>query len=101
MVELSSLKINSVLSILLLLIELLTLVKLTTLVKELLFIYILAGLTLVLFILKIKLIPIEGLVKFIILVVVKLIFIDSPAPLILLNYLAELPFIEFSSLKFF
>ena len=101
LVELSSLKINSVLSVPLLLVELLTLAKLTALVRELLFVYTLAGLALILFTLKVGLIPIEGLVKLITLVTAKPIFINSLVLLILFNYLAKLPFIKFSSLKLF
>ena len=67
--------------------------------EELLFIGSLAELTLVLLTLEVGLIPIEGLVELIILVVVELIFIDGPALLALLNYLAKSPSIEFSSLK--
>jgi len=98
---LSSLEINSSLLAPLLLIKLLTLVKLTTLVEELLFIGSLAKLTLVLLILKVRLIPIEGLVKLIALIAVEPIFVDSPAPLVLLDYLAKSPSMEFSSLKLF
>jgi len=49
--------------------------------------------------LTLGLIPIEGLAELVILVVAELIFIDGLAPLALLNYSAELPSIEFSSLK--
>ena len=87
LVELSFLKINSVLSALLSLVELLTLAELTALVEELLFIYILAGLALASLILKMGLIPIKGLVELVVLL------------LVLLNYLVKSPFIEFSSLK--
>jgi hypothetical protein len=97
LVRLSSLETNSSLLVLLLLVELPTLAKLAALVGELLFIGGLAELALVL--LTLELIPIEGLVELIILVVVELIFIDGPALLVLLNYLAESPSIEFSSLK--
>ena len=97
LVKLSSLEINSGLLVLLLLVELLTLAKLTTLVGELLFIGGLAELALVL--LTLGLIPVENLVELIVLVVAELIFIDGLVPLALLNYLAESPSIEFSSLK--
>ena len=97
LVRLSSLEINSGLLALLLLVELPTLAKLATLVGELLFIDSLVELTLVL--LTLGLIPVEGLAELIILVVAELIFIDGLAPLALLNYSAELPSIEFSSLK--
>src|SRR6266404_8611960 len=97
LVKLSSLEINSGLLVPLLLVELLTLAKLTTLVGELLFIGGLAELTLVL--LTLGLIPIEDLAELIILVVAEPIFIDGPAPLALLDCLAESPSIEFSSLK--
>jgi hypothetical protein len=83
--------------VLLLLVELPTLARLTTLVGELLFIGGLAELTLVL--LTLGLIPIEDLVKLVILVAVELIFIHGLVPLALLNYLAKSPSIEFSSLK--
>ena len=49
--------------------------------------------------LTLGLIPIEGLAELVILVVAELIFIDGLAPLALLNCSAELPSIEFSSLK--
>jgi len=97
LVRLSSLETNSSLLALLLLVELLTLAKLTTLVGELLFVGGLVELALVL--LTLGLIPIEGLVELIILVAAKLIFVDGPAPLVLLNYSAKSPSIEFSSLK--
>ncbi len=97
LVKLSSLEINSSLLVLLLLVELLTLAKLTTLAGELLFVGGLVELALAL--LTLGLIPAEDLVELIILVVAELIFIDSPVPLALLNYLAESPSIEFSSLK--
>ena len=99
LVELSFLKINSVLSALFLLVELLTLAKLIALIGELLFIYTLVGLALTLLILEVELIPIKGLAKLVIPVIAKLIFVNSPAPLVLLNYLAKLPFVEFSSLR--
>jgi hypothetical protein len=99
LVELSSLEINSGLLALLLLVELLTLAKLAALVGELLFIGGLAELTLALFTLEVGLIPVEGLVELVILVVVELIFVDGPAPLALLNCSAKSPSIEFSSLK--
>jgi hypothetical protein len=97
LVRLSSLETNSSLLAPLLLVELPTLAKLTTLVGELLFIGGLAELALVL--LTLGLIPVEGLVELVILVVAEPIFVDSPAPLALLNYLAKSPSIEFSSLK--
>ena len=100
LVELSFLKINNILLVPLLLIELLTLAELTALIKELLFIYTLAGLALALFTLKMGLTPIEGLTKLVAPVIVKLIFVNSPALLALLDCLAELPFIEFSSFRF-
>jgi len=99
LVKPSSLKINSSLLILLLLVELLTLAKLTALAGELLFIGRLVELTLALLTLEVGLIPIEGLAELNALVVVELIFIDGPAPLALLNYSAESPSIKFSSLK--
>ena len=99
LVKFSSLEINSSLLATLLLAELLTLAKLTALVGELLFIGRLVELTLALLTLKVGLIPIEGLVKLVILVVAEPIFIDGLVPLALLNYLAKLPSIEFSSLK--
>jgi hypothetical protein len=98
-VELSSLETNSSLSAPLLLVELLTLAKLTTLAGEPLFIGGLVELALALLTLKVGLIPIGGLVKLIVLVVAEPIFVDGPAPLALLNYLAKSPSIEFSSLK--
>jgi hypothetical protein len=49
--------------------------------------------------LTLGLIPIEGLAELIALVVAEPIFVDGLAPLALLNYLAKLPSIEFSSLK--
>ena len=101
LVKPSSLKINSGLLISLLLIELLTLAKLTALAGELLFIGRSAELTLVLLTLKVGLIPIKGLVELNALVAAELIFVDSLAPLALLNYLAKSPSIEFSSLKLF
>jgi len=97
LVKLSSLEINSSLLAPLLLVELPTLAKLAALVGELLFIGGLAELALVL--LTLGLIPAEDLVELIALVVVEPIFIDSPAPLALLNYSAKSPSIEFSSLK--
>jgi hypothetical protein len=100
LVELSTLEKNSSSLVLFSLIKLLTLTELAALAGELLFIYILAGLTLALLTLEMGLIPIEGLVELITPVVVKPIFIDSPALLVLLNYLAKSPFIEFSSLRF-
>ena len=84
---------------LLLLVELLTLAKLAALAGELPFIDSLAELTLVLLTLEVGIIPAEGLVELVILVVAEPIFIDSPAPLALLNCLAKSPSIEFSSLK--
>src|SRR6266403_254281 len=99
LVKLSSLEINSSLLVLLLLIELPTLAKLTALVGELLFIGGLVELALALLTLVVGLIPIEGLVELVILVVEEPIFIDGPALLALLNYLAKSPSIEFSSLK--
>ena len=101
LVKLSFLKINSVLSALLLLVELLTLAELAALIKELLFVYTLAGLALALLTLEMGLIPTKGLAELIILVTAKLIFVDGLALLILLNCLAKLPFVEFSSLRFF
>jgi hypothetical protein len=83
--------------VLLLLVELPTLARLATLVGELLFVGGLVELALVL--LTLGLIPAEGLTELIILVVVELIFVDSLAPLALLNCLAKSPSIEFSSLK--
>jgi hypothetical protein len=97
LVRLSFLEINSSSLALLLLVELPTLAKLTALVGELLFVGGLVELALAL--LTLGLIPIEGLVELIILVVAELIFIDGPAPLALLNCLAESLSIEFSSLK--
>ena len=94
-----SLKTNSGLLVLLLLVKLLTLAKLITLIGELLFIYALAGLTLALLTLNVGLIPIKGLAKLIILVTAEPIFIDGPVPLVLLNYSAKLPSMEFSSLR--
>ena len=99
LVNLSSLKTNSGLSVIFLLVELLTLAELAALTGELLFIYTLAGLALALLTLEMGLIPIEGLVEFVTLVVVKPIFINSPAPLVLLNCLTKSPFMEFSSLR--
>ena len=101
LVKLSSLKINSVLSAPLLLVKLLTLTKLATLVKKLLFVYILTGLTLILLILEVGLIPIKDLAKLVILITAKPIFIDGLVLLALLNYLTELPFVEFSSFRLF
>jgi len=97
LVKLSSLEINSGLLALLLLVELPTLAKLATLVGELLFIGGLAELALAL--LTLGLIPVEDLVELITLVAAELIFVDGLAPLALLNCLAKLPSIEFSSLK--
>ena len=99
LVELSFLKINSVLLAPLLLVELLTLAKLAALVEELLFIYTLAGLALALLTLEVGLIPIEGLVELIILVAAKLIFVDGLVLLVLLNCSAKLLFVKFSSLR--
>jgi len=99
LVELSSSEINSGLLVLLLLVELPTLAKLTALVGELLFIGGLVELALVLLTLEVGLIPVGGLVELVTLVVAELIFIDGLAPLVLLNYLAKSPSIEFSSLK--
>jgi len=99
LVKPSSLETNSGLLILLLLIKLPTLAKLAALAGELLFIGRLAELTLVLLTLEVGLIPIKGLAKLNALVAAEPIFIDSPAPLALLNYLAKSPSIEFSSLK--
>ena len=101
LVEFFSLKINSVLLIPLLLVELLTLAELAVLVKELLFVYTLVGLALALPILEVGLIPIEGLTELVILVIVELIFVDGPVLLVLLDCLAKLPSIEFSSLRLF
>ena len=67
--------------------------------EEPLFIGGLVELALVLLTLEVGLIPIEGLAELITLVAAEPIFIDSPAPLALLNYLAKSPSIEFSSLK--
>jgi len=97
LVRLSSLETNSSLLAPLLLVELLTLAKLATLVGELLFIGGLVELALVLF--TLGLIPIEGLVELIILVVAEPIFVDGLALLALLNCSAKSPSIEFSSLK--
>ena len=83
----------------LLLVKLLTLAELATLIGELLFINTLAGLTLASLTLKVGLIPIEGLTKLVIPIAAELIFVDSPVPLTLLDYLAKSPFVEFSSLK--
>ena len=99
LVKLSSLEINSGLLAPLLLVELLTIAKLATLVEEPLFIGGLVELTLVLLTLEVGLIPIEGLVELVILVVAELISIDGLVPLALLNCLAKSPSIEFSSLK--
>ena len=99
LVTLSSSKINSNSLSLLLLVELLTLTKLAVLVKKLLFIDSSAKLTLALLILKVGLIPIKGLVELVALAVTKPIFIDGPALLALLSYLAKSPSIKFSSLK--
>ena len=99
LVKLSSLETNSGLLTPLLLVELLTIAELAALVEELLFIGGLAELTLVLLTLEVGLIPAEGLAELIILVAAEPIFIDGLAPLALLNYLAESPSIEFSSLK--
>ena len=101
LIKLFSLKINSNLLAPLLLIELLILIKLTALIGELLFISSLIKLILALLILEIGLIFIKGLVKFIILIIEELIFIDGLVLLALLNYLAKSPFMEFSSLKLF
>ena len=68
-------------------------------VEELFFIDSSAELTLVLLTLEVGLIPIEGLVKLVALIAAEPIFIDSLAPLALLDYLAESPSIKFSSLK--
>jgi hypothetical protein len=51
--------------------------------------------------LEMGLIPIEGLVKLVILVAAKPIFINGLALLALLNDSAKLPFMEFSSLRIF
>ena len=99
LVELSFLEINSVLLVLLLLVKLLTLAKFAVLAKELLFVYTLAKLALVSLTLEVGLIPIKGLIKLVILVTAKPIFVDSPVPLALFDYLAESPFMEFSSLR--
>ena len=99
MVKLSSLETNSGLLVPLSLVELLTIAKLAALVEELLFIGGLVELTLVLLTLEVGLIPIEGLVELVILVVAELISIDGLVPLALLNCLAKSPSIEFSSLK--
>jgi hypothetical protein len=99
LVKLSSLEINSGLLALLLLVELLTIAELVALVEELLFVGSLAELALVLLTLEVGLIPAEGLVELVALVAVELIFVDGPAPLALLDCLAKLPSIEFSSLK--
>ena len=99
LVEFSTLRKNSNLSALLLLIELLTLAKLTALIGELLFINTLAGLTLTSLTLKVGLVPIEGLAKLVILIAVEPIFVDGLVLLALLNYSAKSPFIGFSSLK--
>ena len=99
LIELSTLRKNSGLLIPLLLIELLTLAELAALTRELLFIDTLVGLTLVLLTLKVGLILIEGLAELVIPVVVEPIFVDGLVLLILLNYSAKLPFIEFSSLR--
>ena len=101
MVTLSSLKINSGLLALLLLIELLTLAKLAALAGELLFIGGSAELALVLLTLEIGLIPVEGLAELVVLIVVEPIFVNGLALLVLLNCLAESPSIEFSSFKLF
>jgi hypothetical protein len=106
LVNLSSLKTNSGLSVIFLLVELLTLAELAALAGELLFIYTLAGLilaklALASLTLKVGLISIEGLVKLIISLVVKPIFINGLALLALLNDSAKLPFMEFSSLRLF
>jgi len=99
LVTLSSLEINISSLAPLLLVELLILAELATLVRELLFIGSLVELILALLTLEIGLIPIEGLVKLVVLVVAKLIFIDGPALLALLNCLAKSPSVEFNSLK--
>jgi len=102
LVILSSLEINSNSLIPLLLIKLLILIKLAILAGELFFIGGSVELVLVLLTLEIGLIPIKGLVKFVILIVVKLIFVDGLALLVhFINYLAKSPSIEFSSLKLF
>jgi hypothetical protein len=81
------------------LVELPTLAKLAALAGELLFVDSLAELALVLLTLEVGLIPTEGLVGLVVLVVAEPIFIDGPAPLALLNCSAESPSIEFSSFK--
>jgi len=93
----SLLETNSGLLASLLLIELLTLAKLAALAGKLLLIGDLVELTLAL--LTLGLIPVEGLAELVTLVAVEPIFIDSPAPLALLNCLAKSPSIGFSSLK--
>jgi hypothetical protein len=99
LVELSTLGKNSGLLVPLLLIKLLTLAELAALVGKLLFIGALAGLALALLALKIGLVLTEGLAEFVVPVVAKPIFIDGLALLVLLNYLAKSPFVEFSSLR--
>jgi len=99
LVELSSSETNSGLLAPLLLVELLTLAKLAALVGELLFVGGLVELALALLTLEVGLIPVGGLVELVALVAVELIFVDSPAPLALLDCLAKSPSIEFSSLK--
>ena len=99
LVELSTLGKKSGLSVLFLLVKLLTLVKLTALIGELLFINILVGLALASLTLKVGLVLIESLAELVIPIIVKLIFVDGPVLLTLLDCLTELPSIEFSSLK--
>ena len=99
LVKLSFLEINSGLLVLLLLVKLLTVAELVTLVKEPLFIGGLVELALALLTLKVGLIPAEGLAELVILVAAKPIFVNGLVLLVLLDYLAESPSIEFSSLK--
>ena len=97
--KLSCLETNSGLLASLSLVELLTLAELAALAGELLFINNSAELALALLTLKVGIIPAEGLAKLVALVTAKPIFVDGPALLALLNCLAELPFVKFSSFK--
>ena len=81
------------------LVKLLTLAELAALAGELLFVNSSAKLALALPTLKVGVIPAEGLAEFVTLVAAEPIFVNSPAPLALLDCLVKSPSIEFSSLK--
>ena len=95
--KLSSSEKNSGLSALFPLVDLLILVELVALAGELLFVDGSAKLTLALLTLEVGIIPAEGLAELVALIAA----VDSPALLVLFDYLAESPFVEFNSFKFF